>query len=165
MKSNYEAIWNQVTKQFQCNVNSIHGPNHWRRVEQNALKIAASNGANLDVVRLFAVFHDSRREHDLLDFQHGERGAEFAASLRGYLFDLSDELFDLLEYACAWHAHGHTSQDPTIAACWDADRLDLTRIGAVPKAHYMSTELGAQLSSKFQLQNNKTSKKNMSREI
>jgi uncharacterized protein len=116
-------------------------------IERNALEIAASNGAIVEVVRLFAVFHDSRRENDGVDFEHGERGAEYAASLRGTLFDLSDTHLELLQYACRWHTHGQLSDDSTIGACWDADRLDLTRIGMTPKAEFMSTALGRTLSS------------------
>jgi len=114
---NFDAIWAHVTKEFQCGPDSIHGPGHWRRVETNALKIASSNGALVEVVRLFAVFHDSRRESDGQDFEHGKRGAAYAASLRGILFDVSDEHFDLLHYACCWHTHGNLSEDPTIGAC------------------------------------------------
>ncbi len=31
--------------------------------------------------------------------------------------------------ACDGHTDGKTSDDPTIGACWDADRLDLCRLG------------------------------------
>jgi uncharacterized protein len=144
---NFDALWDYIAKEFQCDPDSIHGPSHWRRVERNALEIADSNGAIVEVVRLFAVFHDSRRENDGVDSKHGERGAEYAASLRGTLFDLSDTHLDLLQYACRWHTHGQLSDDPTIGACWDADRLDLTRIGMTPKAEFMSTALGRTLSS------------------
>ena len=144
---NFDALWDYVTKAFQCDPDSIHGASHWRRVERNALEIAASNGAIVEVVRLFAVFHDSRRENDGVDSKHGERGAEYAASLRGTLFDLSDTHLELLQYACRWHTQGQLSDDPTIGACWDADRLDLTRIGMTPKAEFMSTALGRTLSS------------------
>lgn len=143
----FDALWDYVTREFQCDPDSIHGPSHWRRVERNALEIATSNGAIVAVVRLFAVFHDSRRENDGVDSEHGERGAKYAASLRGTLFNLSDTHFELLQYACRWHTHGQLSDDPTIGACWDADRLDLTRIGITPKAEFMSTAFGHSLSS------------------
>jgi uncharacterized protein len=32
------------------------------------------------------------------------------------------------------------SEHPTIGTCWDADRLDLGRVGARPDPKYMSTE-------------------------
>jgi uncharacterized protein len=142
---NFDAVWTHVTKEFCCGHDSIHGPDHWQRVERNALKISASNGAIVDVVRLFAVFHDSRRENDGVDSEHGKRAAAYAASLRGVLFDLSDEHFKLLHYACRWHTDGKLSEDPTIGACWDADRLDLGRVGIVTKAELMSTHLGRSL--------------------
>jgi len=147
MPTDFAALWDRVTREFACGADSIHGPDHWRRVEQNALKIAVSNGAVVDVVRLFAVFHDSRRQNDGRDFEHGTRGAEYARSLRGTLFEVSDADFELLRDACCRHTHGELSEDPTIGACWDADRLDLTRIGSTPDASYMSTALGRSLCS------------------
>jgi uncharacterized protein len=147
MRTNWESIWEQVTRSFQCDRHSVHGPPHWRRVERNGLFIARRSGAVEQVVGLFAVFHDSRREHDGWDESHGARGAAFAASLRGVLFQLSDEHFELLDYACKWHAHGRLSDDPTIGACWDADRLDLGRVGIKPEASYMSTELARKMAT------------------
>jgi uncharacterized protein len=147
MSTNWEGIWEQVTRRFQCDRGSVHGPSHWRRVERNGLFIAAGSGAVEEVVRLFAVFHDSRREHDGWDESHGARGAAYAASLRGELFQLSDEQFELLDYACTWHAHGRLSDDSTIGTCWDADRLDLGRVGIKPEPSYMSTELGRKIAT------------------
>jgi uncharacterized protein len=147
MTANWQRIWEHVTSKFQCDHNSIHGPLHWRRVERNGLLVATRSGAIEDVVRLFAVFHDSRREHDGWDDTHGSRGAAYAASLRGVLFDISDEHFELLHYACTWHTHGRLSDQPTIGTCWDADRLDLGRVGTVPKAAYMSTQFGREIAA------------------
>src|SRR5262249_31574919 len=136
-----------VTAQFQCGRDSIHGPAHWRRVEKNGLLIASRSGAIVEVVRLFAVFHDSRREHDDWDDTHGARGAAYAASKRGVLFELSDAHFELLDYACKWHTHGQLSEDPTIGTCWDADRLDLGRVGLAPSAEFMSTAFGREIAA------------------
>lgn len=147
MRINWQGIWAHATREFQCGRGSIHGPAHWRRVERNGLLIAARSGAIQKVVRLFAVFHDCRREHDDWDDTHGARGAAFAARLRGVLFDLSDEHFALLQHACKWHSHGRLSDDATIGTCWDADRLDLGRVGTEPEARYMSTELGREIAA------------------
>lgn len=147
MKLDFQKIWEHVTREFRGGADSIHGSAHWRRVEENGLRIATHSGAVVEVVRLFAVFHDSRRESDQSDENHGERAADYAASLRGVLFDLSDEHFDLLQYACCWHAHGKLSNDPTIGTCWDADRLDLGRCDIQPDASLMSTEFGRMLAN------------------
>jgi len=145
MSNSWQRIWEHVTREFQCDRHSLHGPSHWRRVERNGLLIATKSGAIEEVVRLFAVFHDSRREHDGWDDTHGGLGASYAASLRGVLFNLSDEHFNLLNYACTWHTHGQLSDDPTIGTCWDADRLDLGRVGMHPASQYMSTEFGREI--------------------
>lgn len=127
---------------------SVHGPDHWRRVERNGLILATRTGAIIPVVRLFALFHDCRRENDDHDPDHGARGAELAASMHGVHFQLSDAHFELLHEACTWHTDGHHHKDPTIATCWDADRLDLGRVGMVPDPYYMSTEFAREIATK-----------------
>jgi HD superfamily phosphodiesterase len=56
---------------------------------KTGLKLAEATGANVEVVSLFAVFHDSRRINECTDHDHGLRGADFAAELRGSVFDVS----------------------------------------------------------------------------
>ena len=152
MSTDFQRLWEHVTREFQCHCDSVHGPSHWRRVERNGLLIATRSGAIEEVVRLFAVFHDSRREHDGWDNTHGARGAAYAASLRGVLFDLTDAHFELLHFACTWHTHGRLSDDPTVGTCWDADRLDLGRVGVLPEAAYMSTEFGREMAAHGSIQ-------------
>ncbi len=104
------------------------------------------------MVRLFALFHDSRRENEDWDPGHGARGAEFATKLRGTFFTLSDEQFQMFEYACTWHTDGEHHADPTIGTCWDADRLDLNRVGIIPNPKFMSTEFGREIAKFGSLQ-------------
>ena len=145
MNDELAQLWPLVAAQFHSPGYSVHGPDHWRRVERNGLLLATRTGADTTIVRLFALFHDSRRENDCFDDGHGARGAEYAASLRGSAFDLSDERFELLHYACVWHTDGEHHDDPTIATCWDADRLDLGRVGVIPDAAFMSTDFGREI--------------------
>jgi uncharacterized protein len=108
-------------------------------VRENGLRIAATlPGVNSEVVELFAVFHDAGRRNEGIDAGHGRRGAELAESLRGALFDLSDEEFALLDVACRFHTDGRTDGDVTVQTCWDADRLDLGRVGIRPDPRYFS---------------------------
>jgi uncharacterized protein len=104
--------------------------------------LARDSGADVIIVRLFAVLHDSRRHNESSDWGHGERGAELARLLRGKYFDLSDADLQVLCDACAGHEKGGVSDHPTIGTCWDADRLDLGRVGARPDPAYMSTDVG-----------------------
>ncbi len=118
----------------------IHGIVHWARVLENGVRIAEAAGANLTVVRLFAVFHDARRVNDHIDPGHGERGGLLARDLRVRWLDLGNDEMDLLEYACRHHTDGLTDADPTVQACWDADRLDLPRVRIRVKPHRLCTD-------------------------
>lgn len=59
----FEALWKRALHEFRSK-GSIHGPDHWHRVEANGLQLAELTEANIVVVRLFAVFHDSKRQND-----------------------------------------------------------------------------------------------------
>lgn len=152
MNIDFDNLWKIVTDQYHSPGYSVHGPDHWRRVEQNGLLLATRTGADIDVVRLFALFHDSRRENDGADDGHGARGAEYAASLRETAFDLPDARFELLRYACVWHTDGDHHNDPTIGTCWDADRLDLGRVGVIPAPEFMSTDFGREIAEAGSIQ-------------
>ena len=62
------------------------------------------------------------------------------ASSEAVVFDLPDREFQLLHRACAGHTHEHTHPDVTIQTCWDADRLDLGRVGIMPEPDFLCTE-------------------------
>ena len=143
MKIDFQSLWTHVSSTFFGDpVYSHHGPAHWKRVERNGVLLSKRTGADVIVVRLFALFHDSRRENEMDDPDHGLRGAQFARSLNGSLFYLDDQRFALLDYACTWHTDVDHSNDPTIGTCWDADRLDLGRVGMIPNRNLMSTDFG-----------------------
>jgi uncharacterized protein len=138
----WATIWTLAAQAFALGDYSLHGPDHWRRVEQNGLHLCQTTGANPILVRLFAVLHDAKRQNECRDPQHGQRAADWAASLRGRHFQLNDADFDALSYACIWHDKGLTSLDATIGMCWDADRLDLPRVAITPVERLMSTATG-----------------------
>lgn len=121
--------------------NGIHGIGHWGRVVENGWALSQETGCDRDVITLFAVFHDSRRFNDGHDPEHGLRGARLAKSLRGKLFEIDDAAFELLKFACIHHTSGLTEGELTVQCCWDADRLDLGRVGTVPDPRYLCTDV------------------------
>jgi uncharacterized protein len=125
--------------EFLLDWQGIHGAPHWARVRLNGLRLARLNGANPEVVELFAFLHDSRRENDGADPQHGERAARLLPELNGRCFTLSRHPLRLLELACRDHSAGYTRADVTVQTCWDADRLDLGRVGIRPDPFYLCT--------------------------
>ena len=114
----------------------IHGLTHWQTVERNGLYLAQFSGADTKVVAYFAYFHDCMRENEGADPKHGPRGAEFAKAHQNIL-GLTKEQLDKLCLACSSQTFGHSSNCPTISTCWDADRLDLGRIGIIPNSKYL----------------------------
>lgn len=124
---------------FRLDSFSAHDQDHWRRVELYGIYLAPMSGADLEIVRLFAWLHDSQRESEGHDPLHGERAESVARSLCGNYFQLSADRLELLALACRDHEKGRTSPDPTVGVCWDADRLDLDRVGKTTDPDYLSS--------------------------
>lgn len=121
----------------------IHGVHHWARVIENGLEIASHNNANKKIIIAFGFFHDCQRENDGDDPEHGFRGGEFMEKYRGKI-NLTDEEFDKVKIACAGHTNVLHHNDIDISTCWDADRLDLFRVGIYPEAEYLNNEISKQ---------------------
>ncbi|MBP3960406.1 hypothetical protein J8F10_34705 [Gemmata sp. G18] len=139
------AIVDAILSGYPLALRGVHGVGHWARVLENGLRITEINGADREIVTLFALFHDARRINEERDTGHGLRGAELARSLRGELVHLDDDRFDLLFEACRLHTEGGTNGDRTLLACWDADRLDLGRVGITPDPHRLGTKAARKL--------------------
>ena len=108
----------------------LHGEAHWYAVAATGLDLAADTGADHAVVLAFGLLHDTRRENEARDPQHGPRAAVFARELHADgVLDLYAGQLVLLCVALELHADGQVSDDPTIGTCWDADRLHLPRLG------------------------------------
>jgi len=131
LKGHYRLAWR-----------GIHGVTHWARVRATGMALARETEANTVIVELFAFMHDSCRVNDGHDPEHGSRAADLACRLQGNLLRLSASELDLLIIACRGHTHEAWHQDPTIGTCWDADRLDLTRIDIIPEPSRLCTDAG-----------------------
>src|SRR3954447_3069328 len=99
--ANVPLILHAVLEEYVLPWDGDHGVAHWARVLENGLRLAGATEANVEVLQLFAVFHDSRRVNEHSDPGHGPRAADYALELRGLLFDLPDPEFRLLHRACA----------------------------------------------------------------
>ena len=129
-----------ILAQFRIKQHGAHGPSHWARVRKHGLTVGGAAGADLFVVELFAFLHDSQRENEYSDPSHGARAAAYVQSLNGTYFSLAPDQMEKLCIAMTGHSEGKIHQDPTIQTCWDADRLDLGRVGTKPRAKYLSAE-------------------------
>ena len=136
---NWAPLLNHLRERFAIDWHGAHGAPHWVRVRNNGMVLAQATGANVTVVELFSFFHDSCRINEYTDHDHGKRGADLAVTLRGDLFDVTDQEMALLVEACTGHSDGLIEADVTVQTCWDADRLDLGRVGIRPQARYLCT--------------------------
>ena len=147
-------------KKFALNgwdLGETHGLSHWERVERNGIILSMENGAirenvNIKVVRYFAYLHDKCRLNDWTDLEHGVRTADMLPTIRDMILkDFTDEEVALLEKACRYHTTEQRTGIPTVDICFDADRLDLGRVGIVPNPKLMATEQGAYYAANIHL--------------
>lgn len=118
-----------------------HGVPHWSRVWFHGRRLALVMGLDPAVLAWFAYLHDSRRFDEHRDPEHGARAADFALQLHRerVITELARPDLERLCEAMRLHSDGHTEGDPVLQACWDADRLDLTRVGIEPDPGLLCT--------------------------
>jgi uncharacterized protein len=137
MNSDFQSLVQTIEESQSGATSPAHGPDHWRKVAITGLALADSTPeCDLELVLLFALLHDSQREDEYEDPEHPARAADFASDL---VLNLSSERLATLLYAIRHHTDGQTHSNPTIAVCWDADRLNLWRVGIVPDPTWLST--------------------------
>lgn len=130
-----------LARTFRLSHNGDHGLEHWLRVLINGRLLAAENGADLKVVEHFALLHDVMRESENMDLHHGPRAAEFVKTIAGTWIKLEEHQLHQLIEACMYHSVGRINQNITVQTCWDADRLDLGRVGIKPRVAFLGSEL------------------------
>lgn len=128
-----------IREEFALDPEGVHGEAHWGRVRENGLRLAECTGADTMVVELFAYLHDVKRENNGFDREHGPRAAAFIEALDASLLPVSAPARQQLIYACRLHTAGLTEGDATVQTCWDADRLDLGRVGIRPDPRRLCT--------------------------
>jgi uncharacterized protein len=119
----------------------VHGEEHWRCVAATGLALADGlPGCDRQVVFLFGLLHDTRRVNEHVDPEHGPRAAAWARELAAAgALPIGADRLEVLGHAIAEHTNGLVSDDPTVGACWDADRLHLPRVSIDPDPARFST--------------------------
>lgn len=133
-----KALYRYVSERFRLDLHGYHGCAHWARVRLNGLLLARAHGAHPGVVTHFALLHDACRQDEGRDLLHGPRAAQLAKKLRASIaLDASD--FEHLLQALEGHTGGKHPANIHIATCWDADRLDIGRVGVPPDPQRLFT--------------------------
>ncbi len=134
------AVVSDLIRNMAVDPESIHGISHWERVAWFGAYICRREQANGLVAAWFACFHDCRRLNDGSDRGHGPRAADFLKLFSPGDLGLTRAEKETLAFACRHHTHERVTEDPTVWACWDADRLDLPRIGVAVDPSRLFTE-------------------------
>ncbi len=134
---------NLIINQFKLDIESEHGISHWERVKKIGTYLAKHTKADLEIVNLFAYFHDSKRENEGHDPKHGFRASLFIKELHSKgVLNLSEKQLNQLTFSCEYHSNSKIkSNDITTQTCWDADRLDLCRMGIIPDPSLLNTAI------------------------
>ena len=144
------ALFAKIVEETDMWQSMYHGTNHWMNVRTNAMYLAQRTGGDVEVAEYFAILHDCMRHNEDNDPKHGQRASRYAKEHRR-LIDLNDRQFLLLQKACAGHTFAQPNfeagQNPTLAACWDGDRLDIGRVGKTPDPKYLFSDLAKQLAT------------------
>lgn len=124
----------------------IHGVGHWFNVSRVGILLAEATGGDTTVALLFGFYHDCRRDSDGYDPLHGERASHLVLEHfhKGWV-SISQVQLDALVEACSGHSKGYRSRDPVVSACWDADRLDLPRVGTQTDPTYLGSDVAKDL--------------------
>ena len=139
----------------------LHGPAHWSRVRRFGFLLADQQQLNERQTRCVEVFswtHDLARVDDGGGNQHAIDGAVHCFAVMEAVFpDLDDLQQQLVSTAIRFHSDGLTADEAyfqglldidgwsedavieAVGAAWDADRLDLLRLGIEPLRRFMST--------------------------
>ncbi len=111
------AIGLEILRYYWLLPDGSHGVTHWGRVLETGKILARKTGANIRIVQLFALFHDSCRENEGRDPEHGARGAALARKVNGRLCSISSDELPFLQDACTRHTYGLTEADVTVQIC------------------------------------------------
>jgi len=142
-----KEVINSIFKKFDLDVFSgKHGFQHWARVIENGLFLSEHNNDNPKVIIAFGFFHDSQRENDANDPDHGFRGA-LLMNLYKDKINLTEHEFEKVFSACSGHTDELYHDDLDIATCWDADRLDLMRFNIDPDPYYLNQSISKKTST------------------
>ncbi|MDX2470608.1 MAG: hypothetical protein QNL04_08530 [SAR324 cluster bacterium] len=135
-----EQLIGTVLQNYALHKDGTHGLNHWLRVMYFGVKIAQQRSINMNFVILFALIHDSQRQEGWEDEEHGLRAAESLTNFPWLQDYITHEELEKLFFAIMFHNKGITSKDQLIQTCWDADRLDLPRVGISLDPEYFSQD-------------------------
>ncbi len=144
----WERLQEEARKYYAKDQGS-HRWDHVQRVLALAKRLALAEGADLDVVRVAALFHDIARGEEKESkgkVCHAERGAELTRAILRHL-GLPEAFITRVTEAIASHRFRSSRRPQTLEAkvLFDADKLDALGAVGIGRAFLFAGEVGARL--------------------
>ena len=146
----HSLLFEKVSNEFALSLEGIHGVKHWIQVYHYTQFLAKSYNIESEVFLLFSLLHDSKRENEYEDIEHGIKAARSIEAYQNQgLILLSNEDTERLIFACANHTKADKShplyQDLVVQICLDADKLDIGRVGVIPHESHFLTDVAKKI--------------------
>lgn len=140
----YQIILDEIKENFKLDYLGDHGIFHWYFVYKNTQLLSQHYQIDSKVFKLFSLLHDSKRENEFEDKEHGKKASKYILELvQRKLIDIQDSDLARLLFACENHTYlssnNELANDIIVQICLDSDKLDLPRVGITPKEKYMLT--------------------------
>ena len=126
----------------------LHGISHLRRVAILSGRLANAVGEDVESAIVMGFLHDCARRNDKNDIDHARDSEVLARGLIERFYSHLD--VDRICEAIAGHADGDVTSDPFTGCLWDADRLELKRIGRTIDLDLLSTKVAKRLARRRQ---------------
>ena len=151
MKNSIEKIRKEVKKYFN-DARGSHDWDHIERVYNTALKIGIKEGANLEIIKLAAIFHDiGRKSQDESNgkIDHSKMGAKLAKKiLEKYGFE-KEKIKKIIHCVETNRSRGKKKPKSKEAkVLFDADKLDAIGAIGIGRAFLFAGEIGSKLHNK-----------------
>jgi uncharacterized protein len=138
MRYDRRALMSRIYADSTALGTKVHNTGHWSKVALMGRKLAEAEGQDPTFCEVFGFLHDCQRLEDGHDAGHGARAAQYARSIKKLIPFRGKKFKDLL-YALKWHDDKTHAPNLQIGCCWDADRLDLRRVGVKPDPSMLNT--------------------------
>lgn len=140
------ALWRDLLAEARADAplraSPVHGERHWRAVAAVGMGLARLDArVEPRVMLAFGMLHDCRRRSESGDPEHGPRAATAMAGSPALAALLDPPRREELLHACRVHTSARrldAGEHPSAAACLDADRFTLRRVGTEPHPKFFS---------------------------
>ncbi len=144
----WQVLVEEANRWYEANGTS-HRWDHVKRVLALAERLAKAEGADLEVVRVAALFHDIGRAEERRTkgaVCHAEYGAKLVRKILAY-YDLPTHFIEAVAQAIETHRFRSKRRPETLEAkvLFDADKLDALGAVGIGRAFLFAGEVGARL--------------------